>query len=93
MTITLELTPEEEAKLTAKARAVGIDDPAEYLHEMIGAPAEQLERNDAGSKPYPHMAKYLREAGLIGTVASKPRADGRSWSEIEGFEFDDKAIP
>lgn len=39
MTITLELTLEEEARLTAKARAVGIDDPAEYLREMIGAPA------------------------------------------------------
>lgn len=35
MTITLDLSPEQEAKLKARAEAVGILDPIEYLRTWI----------------------------------------------------------
>ena len=89
MTITLELTPEQEATLKAKARESGVE-PAEVLLRLLdetrtaGLDAfstekgSQLRRETTGER--------LRRLGVLGGAAGKPRADGRPWSEVEGFE-------
>lgn len=57
-----------------KARALGVD-PAEYLLRMIDeAPSGES------------LGERLKRKGILGGVAGKPRAAGRPWSEVEGFE-------
>jgi outer membrane biosynthesis protein TonB len=55
MTVTLELTEEEDAKLQAKAARAGLS-PSEYLRRLIADPSD--------APPYPDMAAYLRDAGV-----------------------------
>lgn len=81
MAITLELTSEQEAKLREKARADGLE-PAEYLARLIDAPAEATK----GLRPGATLHDALTRIGVLGAFESRPREDGRSWSEIEGFE-------
>ena len=75
MTVTLELTAEEEAKLQAKAARAGVA-PAEYLRMLIDTEPSE-------TPSFPDMASYLRDAGVLGAVTGTPRSDGRAWSEIE----------
>jgi hypothetical protein len=41
---------------------------------------EAANRKDIGGTD---VINHLREIGVVGAVRGKPRADGRSWSEIE----------
>ena len=76
MTITIDLTEEQETRLKARTKAAGMNDPAEYLRRVIdGEPTD--------APPYSDMAAYLRKAGVLGAVKGTPRVDGRPWSEIE----------
>jgi hypothetical protein len=81
MTITLELTPEQEAKLRDNARAAGAE-PAEYLSRLL----DQAPPVATGLLPGESLLDALKRVGYIGSFASTPRADGRPWSEVEGFE-------
>jgi hypothetical protein len=79
MTITLNLTPEQEARLAARAQAAGVSDPTEYLLKLIDTP----EANGANGFSSTDMADHLRSIGVLGAVEGTPRSDGRPWSEIE----------
>lgn len=74
MILTLELTPEQEAKLKDKAHAVGVE-PAEYVISLLDEP-------NLGET----TGERLRRLGILGGASGKPRPDGRAWSEVEGFE-------
>ncbi|HEY3330231.1 MAG TPA: hypothetical protein VGK19_09445 [Capsulimonadaceae bacterium] len=74
MTLTLELTSEQETKLRDKAAKIGLD-PEGYILQIIDdVPTVES------------SAKRLQRLGILGGVAGNPRQDGRPWSEIEGFE-------
>jgi len=81
MTITLELTPDQEARIEARARALGID-PAEYLLRMV----DDLPSPHKGLLPGETLLDGMKRIGVVAAYTSKPRADGRAWSECEGFE-------
>jgi hypothetical protein len=74
MTLTLELSPEQEAKLLEKAKAAG-KEPADYVLDII----EQA--NDSE-----RLSDRLRRLGVLGSVTSTPRPDSKPWSEVEGLE-------
>ncbi len=74
MTITLNLTPEEEAKLTQRAVEAGNGDPADYVKALVVQDTYLAGRT---------LLDRLNELGVVGSVSSTPRADGKSWSEIE----------
>ena len=76
MTITLELTPEQEADIQARAVAACVD-PAEFVLRLI----DDTRRPES-------ITDRLARIGVLGGVAGKPRPDGRAWSEIEGYEFE-----
>jgi hypothetical protein len=81
MTLTLELTVEQEALLWEKARAIGVD-PAEYLIRTIdGLPAEPK-----GLLPGETLLDAFSRLGAVGAVEGKARPGGRAWSEGEGLE-------
>ncbi|MDR3707494.1 MAG: hypothetical protein P4L33_04280 [Capsulimonadaceae bacterium] len=78
MTLTIDLTPDEEATLMNKAALAGLD-VSEYalrvLHEA-SLPTVQ----DSGETMY----DSLKALGVIGIVeGTSGPGDGRSWSEIE----------
>lgn len=75
MTLTLELTPEQEAKLKELAQAAG-EDPSRYALRLIDSSLTP-------GSPHADMAAHLRKIGVLGAVKGEPRADGRPWSEIE----------
>jgi len=75
MTITLELTADQELRLQERARALGLA-PQEYLIRSIDGP----------SPAYESLGDRLRRLGALGAFESMPRPDGRPWSEVEGFE-------
>ena len=74
MTLTIELTSEQEARIQAQAQAVGVD-PAAFVLRLIDEVSSLPPTRD--------MAAHLRAIGVIGAVKGAPRADGRAWSEIE----------
>ena len=76
MTLTLDLTPEQEAKIRNVAQSIGVE-LAEYLIRVIDNGV-----GDTKSKGE-DMVAHLRTIGVIGAVKGTPRADGRPWSEIE----------
>lgn len=81
MTLTIELTPEQEAKLRGNARATGME-PTEYIVRLIdGAPIAKQ-----GLLPGKSLLDGLRRIGVVGAFRSEPRPDGRAWSDVEGFE-------
>jgi len=71
MTLTLELTPEEEAQLRSQAAKLGLDE-ATYVRRLIGS----------AILPQLTLADTLKE--FVGAVDGTPGpGDGRAWSEIE----------
>ena len=74
MTITLELTQEQEGRLIQQAQALGLP-PQEYLRRLIDEP--QLAES---------VGARLKRLGILGGFSGAPRTDGKPWSEIEGFE-------
>ena len=81
MTLILELTPEQEAKVQERARATGAT-PAECVARMIDeAPAAPK-----GPLPGETVLDAARRAGLADAFDFPPRADGRPWSEVEGLD-------
>jgi len=83
MTLTLELSPEQEARLQKKANANGVA-PAEYLMRLL----DKEQEFDEGPRPGESLLDGLMRIGVVGAFKSSPRADGRAWSEIEGYEFE-----
>jgi len=78
MTLTLELTPEQEATLKRRASLAGLD-VSTYAVQILAdtAPTE----SDEDSKS---LFDRLNELGVIGAVkGTSGPGDGRSWSEIE----------
>ena len=67
MTITLELTPEQEAKLLDCARARGVE-PAEYLVGLI----DQIQPAQQALLPGESLLDGLKRIGVIGAVAGGP---------------------
>ena len=81
MTITLELTMEQEGRLSRRATALGYD-PIEYLLCVINELPDDTHSNGES------LGDRLERLGVLGAFEGKPRADGRPWSEIEGYEFE-----
>jgi hypothetical protein len=82
MTLILELTPEQEAKLAEHVRATG-GTPAECVARMIDeapppAPKALL--------PGETLLDALSRVGFANASELDSRADGRPWSEVEGFD-------
>ena len=66
MTLTLELTPEQETKLNDRARAAGVE-PAAFIISLLDAAAEEttgerLRKMDEGRTPPATNAQRLRIA-------------------------------
>jgi hypothetical protein len=61
MTITLNLTPEQELILLEKANAAGIADPANYLLSLIDKPQARFTRLGGGKE----LLNELDAAGLL----------------------------
>ena len=81
MTITLELTSEQEERLSRHAATLGYD-AKEYLVCVINElPADRHSKGET-------LGDRLERLGVLGAFESKPRPDGRPWSEIEGYEFE-----
>jgi len=83
MTLTLELTLEQEIRLQERARASGVA-PAEYLLHLLDNAQEFAE----GPRPGESLLDGLKRIGVVGAFKSSPRVYGRPWSEIEGYEFE-----
>jgi hypothetical protein len=81
MTITLDLTPEQEARIEARARAIGVAPAAHVLRLIDEAPPAPK-----GLLPGESLLDALKRAGYAGAFEFEPRPDGRQWSEVEGFE-------
>ena len=78
MTLILQLTPEQEEQLAADAARLGIDTETYALNRLFPDTPTAAARES--------LADRLRRHGLLGAVEGTPRADGRNWSEVEGFE-------
>lgn len=83
MTLILELTPEQEECLQRRANELGIE-PAQYMLYLLETDRRLLD----GPRPGESLLDGLKRIGVVGAFKSKPRADGRPWSEIEGYEFE-----
>ena len=83
MTITLELTHEQEARVEAEARATGIE-PAAVVLKLI----DNMQPASTGLLPGESLLDAAKRAGFAGAFEFEPRADGRQWSEIEGYDFE-----
>ena len=81
MTLTLDLTPEQEARIQTMSHAMGIE-PTEFLRRMI----DDLPHHPDGPRPGESVFDALNRIGVYGAVEGRPRKDGKAWSEIEGFE-------
>ena len=80
MTLTIDLTPEQEAALRHKAELAGLD-ISEYAVKLIeeGSYAPQNDPETPKS-----LLESLTELGVIGMVkGTSGPGDGRAWSEIE----------
>ena len=81
MTLTLDLTPEQEAKLKARAEAAGLP-PEQFMTQLLeAAPA-----TGPGLLPGETVLDAARRAGFADAFEFPPRSDGRAWSEVEGFD-------
>ena len=78
MTLILQLTPEQEERLAANAARMGLDTETYALNTLFPDSSPPAVRESFGDR--------LRRHGLLGAVEGKSRADGRNWSEVEGFE-------
>jgi len=89
MTITLEISSEAEVQLRRQASDAGVPF-SEYLSDIVEGAARSSTK---ASRQLPQEAiehpeefdnlAFLSEIGVLGSVAGKPRSDGKSWSEIE----------
>ena len=81
MTLTVELTPEQEDKLQDLARAAGTTPAAQVVRMIDEAPAPAK-----GLLPGETLLDALKRLGVWGAFEFPPRADGREWSEVEGLD-------
>ena len=75
MTLTIELTPEQEARLSAEAIRYGVDAQTYALRRLFGEEDSDLSG--------PTLADRLRSLGIVGAVEGRLRPDGKNRSEIE----------
>jgi len=75
MTLTLELTPDQEARLSAEAVRCGVDAQTYALRRLFSEDEADMSR--------PSLADRLRTLGVAGAIEGAPRLDGRNRSEIE----------
>jgi len=67
MTLTLDLTEEQEARLVARAKAAGIDDPRQYVLSLISSEIdEQMPTTGA------ELIAYWKRLGVDGLFADRP---------------------
>ena len=81
MTLTLQLTAEQEERLAADAARLGIDRETYALRRLF-------DEDNPAAPSGPTMFDRLNALGVIGAIEGKPRKDGRNRSEIEGFPSD-----
>jgi hypothetical protein len=67
MTLTIELTPEQEAALQAQAQAAGID-ATEYAQRLLASDLAEEHRPMTGAE----MIAYWDKEGITGTFADRP---------------------
>ncbi len=67
MTLTIELTPEEEARLQEEAQRAGVDTAA-FAHWLIASGLVELPLPKTPSE----AIAYWREAGVTGLFADRP---------------------
>ena len=66
MTLTIDLTPEQEARLAARAQAAGVADPADYLRTLIDE--SPTGTSDVGSTQSGTGADLLAELDAAGLL-------------------------
>jgi len=71
MTLTIELTEEEESRLQSAAAVVGLD-PAMYLRSLIGQPAAIEPRKPKTGR---EIVDQLMQEGVIGAGFGDPNLD------------------
>ena len=84
MTLTINLTPEQQARLEANAARHGVDLDTYALQRLVGD--DGALRHDRGVQTLPDgtlpegqtMYDRLKALGVIGAVEGKPRKDGRN---------------
>lgn len=75
MTLILELTPEQEQRLSREVASKGIGKQTLALRRLFG------EEEAAWSGP--SLADRLQAIGALGAIEDKPRPDGQNRSEAE----------
>jgi hypothetical protein len=75
MTLTLELTPDQEERLSREAARLGVDARTYAIRRLFSEEDADLSR--------PSLAERLSALGVVGSVEGAPRPDGRNRSEIE----------
>ncbi len=88
MTLTIELTPEEEARLLEEAQRAGVA-PSDYVRRLIDEDLAVLPDNPTGAQ----ILKYWDAAGLRGLYADRPdtltyaaQLRQRAWGERPDVE-------
>src|SRR5579862_228226 len=66
MTLTIELTPEEEVRLAEEAQRAGVE-PADYAHRLIAEDLAVLPENPSGAQ----VVEYLKQSGALGVYADR----------------------
>ena len=84
LALILELTPEQETRLSEEAARAGLDVET-YAIQRILPPLPDAKQWAPGET----WGSRLRAHGLLGAVEGKPRKDGRNRSEVEGFPDND----
>jgi hypothetical protein len=64
--LTIELTPEEEARLQEEAQRAGVD-PTDYAHRLIAEDLAVLPQNPSGAQ----IVEYLKKTGALGVYADR----------------------
>jgi hypothetical protein len=67
MTLTIELTPEEEARLQEEAQRAGME-PNAYAHRLLAEDLAVLPENPTGAQ----IVEYLKRSGALGVYADRP---------------------
>ena len=81
MTLNIQLTPEQEARLEANVARSGFDLETYAVRRLLGDEDDVIPAGES-------MYDRLMALGVIGAVEGKPRKDGRNRSELEGFPSD-----
>ena len=80
MTLTIDLTPEQEKALRQRAEQVGLD-ISTYASRLL---TEMPLATGGDAEKAPFLLDRLKQLGVLGAIKGRSGpGDGRAWSEIE----------